>query len=53
MAAATASLAAVRRGQSGGGLGANPFAIPDSNLMKGGKRSSVVPRGGNRSASFK
>ncbi|KAF6250785.1 hypothetical protein COO60DRAFT_1705427 [Scenedesmus sp. NREL 46B-D3] len=38
---------------SGGGCGANPFAIPDSHLMKGGKRSSVVPRGGNRSASFK
>lgn len=53
MAAASASLAAVRAKQGGGGVGANPFAIPDNNLMRGGKRSAVAPRGGNRSASFK
>lgn len=50
-ATAAASLAAVRSG--GRGVAFNPFDIPEEHLIKGGKRSSVAPRSGNRSYSFK
>jgi hypothetical protein len=30
----------------------NPYEIPDEGLLKGGKRSSVAPRSGNRSMTF-
>jgi exosome complex exonuclease RRP6 len=52
LAAAAASLAAVRSGR-GDGTVVNPFAIPDENLIKGGKRSANAPRSGNRSATFR
>jgi hypothetical protein len=49
MAAAKASLAAVR----GGAGAANPYAIPSEHMIRGGKRSAVAPRSGNRNLSFK
>jgi hypothetical protein len=52
MAAAAASLAAVRQ-QAGRGAAANPYALPSENMIRGGKRSAVAPRSGNRSLSFK
>ncbi|GIL97902.1 hypothetical protein Vretimale_3481 [Volvox reticuliferus] len=46
------------RGGRGGGRGRqptafNPFDIPDEFLMKGGRRSTVMPRSGNRTSTFK
>ncbi len=31
----------------------NPYDIPDDNLIKGGKRSAVMPRSGNKTMTFK
>lgn len=44
-----------RGGRSGGRqpTAFNPYDIPDEFLMKGGKRSAVMPRSGNRSSTFK
>ncbi|KAF5834119.1 hypothetical protein DUNSADRAFT_9315 [Dunaliella salina] len=44
--------------RSAGGRGGkrpafNPYHIPDENLMKAGKRSTVMPRSGNRTMTFK
>ena len=47
------SLADVRQRAGAGGAVANPFAIPDGHLKRGGKRSATGPRSGNRSASFR
>ena len=30
----------------------NPYAIPDAGRIKGGKRSTVAPRSGNRNMTF-
>lgn len=47
--AAAASLAVVRHGRTA----VNPFEIPDTHALPGGKRSAVAPRTGNKSATFK
>lgn len=50
------------RGRGGGGRDSraaggrsahSPYALPDEHLIKAGKRSSTMPRSGNRSATFK